>query len=41
MSTSSGSDVDMTRRNSRARPLSDSEKAKLEEFIDHIHYSAR
>jgi hypothetical protein len=34
-------DIDMTRRNKRARPLSESEKERLDEFIDAIHYSAR
>lgn len=36
-----GVDVDMTRRNKTPRPLSDDERARLEEFIDSIHYSAR
>jgi cyclin-dependent kinase regulatory subunit CKS1 len=35
------SDLDYNRRNKVPRPLSDSEKARLEEFIDSIHYSAR
>ncbi|KAK8064921.1 hypothetical protein PG994_007559 [Apiospora phragmitis] len=34
-------DIDTSRRNKSARPLSDSERARLEEFIDSIHYSAR
>jgi cyclin-dependent kinase regulatory subunit CKS1 len=34
-------DIDTTRRNKKPRPLSDSERMKLEEFIDAIHYSAR
>ncbi|KAI0539769.1 hypothetical protein E0Z10_g2374 [Xylaria hypoxylon] len=34
-------DVDMTRRNQEPRPLKDSERARLEEFIEMIHYSAR
>jgi len=34
-------DLDYNRRNKVPRPLSDSEKARLEEFIDSIHYSAR
>jgi cyclin-dependent kinase regulatory subunit CKS1 len=34
-------DIDFTRRNKRARPLTESEKEKLDEFIDSIHYSAR
>ncbi|KAK2625562.1 hypothetical protein QTJ16_004874 [Diplocarpon rosae] len=35
------SDLDYTRRNKSPRPLTDLEKARLEEFIDSIHYSAR
>ncbi|KAM0212528.1 hypothetical protein ACHAQD_009693 [Fusarium lateritium] len=34
-------DIDSTRRNKAPRPLSDSERARVEEFIDSIHYSAR
>lgn len=34
-------DIDMSRRNKQPRPLSDNERARLEEFIDSIHYSAR
>lgn len=34
-------DIDFTRRNKRARPLTEAEKEKLEEFVDAIHYSAR
>ncbi len=34
-------DIDTSRRNKSPRPLSDSERARLEEFIDSIHYSAR
>ncbi|KAI8628862.1 oxidoreductin [Xylariaceae sp. FL1651] len=34
-------DIDMSRRNHEPRPLKDSERARLEEFIDMIHYSAR
>ncbi|KAJ8124849.1 hypothetical protein O1611_g8791 [Lasiodiplodia mahajangana] len=34
-------DVDISRRNHEPRPLKDSERAKLEEFIELIHYSAR
>ena len=34
-------DIDTTRRNKAPRPLSDSERARVEEFIDSIHYSAR
>lgn len=35
------SDLDYSRRNKSPRPLTDNEKARLEEFIDAIHYSAR
>jgi hypothetical protein len=35
------SDLDYSRRNKVPRPLTDNEKARLEEFIDAIHYSAR
>ncbi|KAK2062407.1 cell cycle regulatory protein [Colletotrichum caudatum] len=34
-------DIDMSRRNKVPRPLSDSERSRLDEFIDSIHYSAR
>jgi hypothetical protein len=34
-------DIDHTRRNKKPRQLQDPERAKLEEFIDAIHYSAR
>jgi cyclin-dependent kinase regulatory subunit CKS1 len=34
-------DIDYSRRNKVPRIISDNEKAKLEEFIDSIHYSAR
>ncbi|KAH0444216.1 cyclin-dependent kinases regulatory subunit [Colletotrichum kahawae] len=34
-------DIDMSRRNKVPRPLSDSERGRLDEFIDSIHYSAR
>lgn len=34
-------DIDLTRRNKKPRPLGDSERAKLDEFIEAIHYSAR
>ena len=34
-------DSDYNRRNKHPRPLTDSEKNRLEEFIDSIHYSAR
>jgi len=33
--------IDASRRNSQPRPLSDNERAKLEEFLDSVHYSAR
>jgi len=33
--------IDPSRRNIKPRPLSDSERAKLEEFLDSVHYSAR
>jgi hypothetical protein len=34
-------EIDYSRRNKYARPLSDAEKERLDEFIDAIHYSAR
>jgi cyclin-dependent kinase regulatory subunit CKS1 len=34
-------DIDMTRRNKKPRPLSDGERAKVEEFVENIHYSGR
>ncbi|OCT49191.1 Cyclin-dependent kinase regulatory subunit [Cladophialophora carrionii] len=34
-------DIDMTRRNKKPRLLLESERARLEEFIDSIGYSAR
>ena len=34
-------DIDMSRRNRRPRPLTDSERARLEEFIESISYSNR
>lgn len=34
-------DIDTSRRNKMPRPLSDDERARLEEFIDSIHYSSR
>lgn len=33
--------IDISRRNPTPRPLSDDERAILEEYIDSIHYSAR
>ncbi|EFY86286.1 cyclin-dependent kinases regulatory subunit [Metarhizium acridum CQMa 102] len=34
-------DIDMSRRNKVPRSLSDAERARLDEYIDSIHYSAR
>jgi cyclin-dependent kinase regulatory subunit CKS1 len=34
-------DIDMTRRNKKPRPLSETERVKLDEYIDAIHYSGR
>lgn len=34
-------DIDISRRNKKPRLLLESEREKLEEFIDSIHYSAR
>lgn len=34
-------DIDVTRRNKKPRPLSETEKERLEEFVESIHYSAR
>ena len=34
-------DIDLTRRNKHPRLLLESERDRLEEFIDSIHYSAR
>jgi hypothetical protein len=34
-------DIDYSRRNKVPRLITDHEKAKLEEYIDSIHYSAR
>jgi cyclin-dependent kinase regulatory subunit CKS1 len=39
--TGNMADVDYSRRNKVPRPISENGKAKLEEFIDSIHYSAR
>jgi cyclin-dependent kinase regulatory subunit CKS1 len=33
--------IDSSRRNIQPRPLTDKERARLEEFIESIHYSAR
>jgi cyclin-dependent kinase regulatory subunit CKS1 len=34
-------DIDHTRRNKKPRLLTDSERDKLDEFVDSIHYSSR
>ena len=34
-------DIDVSRRNKVPRPLSENERARLDEFIESIHYSAR
>ena len=34
-------DIDVKRRNKVPRPLTDDERARLDEFIDAIHYSTR
>lgn len=34
-------DIDFTRRNKKARAVTDSERDRLEEFVDSIHYSSR
>ncbi len=34
-------DIDMSRRNKEARPLTSAERSRLEEYIESIHYSAR
>lgn len=34
-------DIDFTRRNKKARPLTDPERERLEEFVESIHYSSR
>ncbi|KAF3764689.1 hypothetical protein M406DRAFT_291831 [Cryphonectria parasitica EP155] len=33
--------IDTSRRNAKPRALTDSERARLEEFLDAIHYSSR
>lgn len=33
--------IDTSRRNAKPRPLSDNERARLEEFLEAIHYSSR
>lgn len=40
-SASMSIDIDHTRRNKKPRLLSESERDKLDEFIDNIHYSSR
>lgn len=39
--TDSNYGIDMSRRNKAPRPLTDAERARLEEFVESIHYSAR
>jgi cyclin-dependent kinase regulatory subunit CKS1 len=34
-------DIDYTRRNKKPRHLTESERVKLDEFTDAIHYSSR
>jgi cyclin-dependent kinase regulatory subunit CKS1 len=34
-------EIDQSRRNKKPRPLQDGERARLDEFIDSIGYSAR
>jgi len=33
--------IDISRRNPQPRPLTEEERARLDEFIDSIHYSTR
>lgn len=33
--------IDTSRRNVKPRPLTDNERARLEEFLESIHYSSR
>lgn len=33
--------IDTSRRNAKPRSLTDNERARLEEFLDAIHYSSR
>lgn len=41
MATPEEMGIDTSRRNTRPRPLSDAERTRLDEFIEHIHYSNR
>lgn len=41
MTTHDKMGIDASRRNPEAQPLGTSERARLEKFIDEIHYSAR
>lgn len=41
MATTTNDDIDMSRRNKKPRMLQDGERARLEEYIDSIGYSAR
>jgi len=41
MNTPEEMGIDTTRRNAAPRPLTDSERARLDEFVDSIHYSTR
>lgn len=41
MANMANMDIDVTRRNKKPRPLSDSERERLDEFIESIHYSSR
>lgn len=41
VSMATTSDIDFTRRNKKPRPLSETERERLEEFIESIHYSSR
>lgn len=33
--------IDTSRRNPKPRPLTENERARLEEFLESIHYSSR
>lgn len=41
MATHNKMGIDASRRNAEPQPLTDNERARLEKFIDEIHYSAR
>ncbi|KAB5578215.1 cyclin-dependent kinase regulatory subunit [Coniochaeta sp. 2T2.1] len=41
MANTEGMGIDTSRRNRVPRPLTDSERQRLEEFVDAIHYSSR